>query len=976
MGLYRLARAAGPAQVEDAIRTLSQAAAEDPGRAAVFADLAAAWFVRYQMDGDPAGLTACLEFSRRALGVAPDDLGAWFNQSLALSALPLPEEAEASWLAYLDRETDAAWRAEAEERLGAVRALSTASPPPTLDDLLTLAEVGDEGALGEALGRLPQGGPRELGEEFFPRWAGAVLAGETAEAGRLAAAGAALGRAVGARTGDLLALQAVVQLGGAAPERQRALAAAVLLLAEGREAYRQRETERAITLLGRARAAVGEAGSPLVHEATFYRAVALYWGGDGAGDEALHSLAAELRDAPYPHLRGHLQWMLGLRAEELGDLATAEEHYALAAELFADCGSPELEAWMWASRAGLELTAGNAAGAWRHLGDALSRLAPFPHSSRLAPTLNLASDLARGSGWPRAAVFFGDLSLAASIAARERGEAGPSALVTAWRGHAELSLAVGDVERAVTDLETARSWLEQLRDETARNRAAARLLETAARLGELGALRFGAEGGEAVAPEPGIEALSAAITYQEATGGWVLLPELLAARAGRFEESSRPEEAIGDLFAALAWLERREISREAPAEHAAYLASAWRISGRLAALLVDQRGDYRAALDAVERWRNLTVGPRRVTGAGSVAVANLAANGDGIRARLPAGTVVLTTLALEDRLFLWLLDGDEIRFRQQPVGAEEIRGALAEVLRDLRRGRPGGGLRERLGWLYEVLIAPFRGPVAEARRLVLVADSSLGPIPLAALWDGAAGRFLIETHTLALAPDVGRAAAPPAGTGTPVAAEMLFLGDPAFDPALFPRLYRLPASGREVRELARLHPGSQLLSGAEATKAALLAALPGRRLLHLSTHGLLYPDSPRLSGLVLARDDGAPGAGLLQPAEVRRLDLSAVELVVLAACDSAAAPEQVAGGVLDLAHPFLTAGAGRVLATLWPVKDEPTRRLMLRFHALHADGLPPEEALQQAQLEVLAASGGSPRGMPEWVPFVVMLGGV
>jgi CHAT domain-containing protein len=89
------------------------------------------------------------------------------------------------------------------------------------------------------------------------------------------------------------------------------------------------------------------------------------------------------------------------------------------------------------------------------------------------------------------------------------------------------------------------------------------------------------------------------------------------------------------------------------------------------------------------------------------------------------------------------------------------------------------------------------------------------------------------------------------------------------------------------------------------------------------------------------------------------LDLSAVRLVVLSACqtgliDVQKVPEEFIG----LPAGFLQAGVPGVVGSLWPVNDLSTALLMIRFYEYHLRGdirtgkgpMPPAWALRKAQL--------------------------
>jgi CHAT domain-containing protein len=151
-----------------------------------------------------------------------------------------------------------------------------------------------------------------------------------------------------------------------------------------------------------------------------------------------------------------------------------------------------------------------------------------------------------------------------------------------------------------------------------------------------------------------------------------------------------------------------------------------------------------------------------------------------------------------------------------------------------------------------------------------------------------------------------------------------------------------------------------LLLGAEATEAGVRAGVKGKRFVHIATHGFaredllagLYSrkieeawtsadrerqlavghDPMLLSGLAMAGANPREGAlgddGILTALEASYLDLDGVELVTLSACKTARGTAESGEGVLGLVSGFQMAGARHVIASLWKVDDEATRRLM------------------------------------------------
>jgi CHAT domain len=159
---------------------------------------------------------------------------------------------------------------------------------------------------------------------------------------------------------------------------------------------------------------------------------------------------------------------------------------------------------------------------------------------------------------------------------------------------------------------------------------------------------------------------------------------------------------------------------------------------------------------------------------------------------------------------------------------------------------------------------------------------------------------------------------------------------------------RLRHSTAEVNALAPLYDGAAVLSGRSATAAAALAALDGASLAHLACHGRFRADSPLFSSLELAD-------GPLNVYELQRLRRPP-ELVVLSACDLAISGVHPGDELLGLAAALLGLGTRTIVASVVPVPDLSTKRLMLAFHRELLAGSRPAAALARVQRDPAAAT--------------------
>jgi CHAT domain-containing protein len=169
------------------------------------------------------------------------------------------------------------------------------------------------------------------------------------------------------------------------------------------------------------------------------------------------------------------------------------------------------------------------------------------------------------------------------------------------------------------------------------------------------------------------------------------------------------------------------------------------------------------------------------------------------------------------------------------------------------------------------------------------------------------------------------------------------------------RFDRLIFTRREAEAIRALAGGTDALVALDfdANRArALQSDLQQYRIVHFATHGLLNSVHADLSGLVLSLVDreGRPQDGFLRSQDIYNLRLGA-ELVVLSACQTALGEEIRGEGLISLVRGFMYAGAPRVIASLWNVRDDATAALMRRFYAgVIRDGLSPAAALRADQV--------------------------
>ena len=340
-----------------------------------------------------------------------------------------------------------------------------------------------------------------------------------------------------------------------------------------------------------------------------------------------------------------------------------------------------------------------------------------------------------------------------------------------------------------------------------------------------------------------------------------------------------------------------------------------------------------------------------------------------LRRTLHPDEAVLEYLVGSNRVLLLVVRSNAVRVFRPPIAPANLEARVRLVRGLLGTTSDGQRARAVLEGLHEALVAPAArsGALDGARRLVVVPHGVLAYLPFAALRDAVTGRYVAQDRAVILASSAAsvvalRRGVPRSGTGS----EAIGLA------ALAPLPDELPATRLEVAAVGRAVRRVRTLVGARATEAAVREALAEGRIVHLATHGVLNARNPLFTRLALRPDRRGPSDGQLELHELLGLQVRS-PLVFLSGCETALGPAGAVGFVpgddyLSLAQAFLYAGAGNVIATLWPVEDEGAAAFAERFYRALAR-LAPAEAVAAAQRQMLA----DPRfAAPyHWAPYVL-----
>lgn len=354
------------------------------------------------------------------------------------------------------------------------------------------------------------------------------------------------------------------------------------------------------------------------------------------------------------------------------------------------------------------------------------------------------------------------------------------------------------------------------------------------------------------------------------------------------------------------------------------------------------------------------------------------------RPALPPGTAHLQYFVRDARLDILVTTAGGAFRHSVPVQRIDLnrrthawRAALTNPAADAL-----AGARE----FHALLVQPVQARLGGIRELRVSLDGALRYLPMAALHDGQ--RYLTQRYRIVMDDGVVARAGGPATQQAPSSGSsglhLAAFGRTAPDAAHA----ALPGVDAELKTVAGLAVGQgpaavRVLQDAAFTAQALqdtLAAAPN--VVHIASHFHLAAAEEESSYLLLGDGQRLPLSRLAQ------MPWDRVRLVLLSACDSAVGDTSRHGREFNgLAGVLRQAGAGNVLASLWPIADASTASFMREFYrpmatAPETDGrvarqrtgaarpIPEPSWLSQAQRRWLARHASGAQAHPyHWAAF-------
>ena len=378
-----------------------------------------------------------------------------------------------------------------------------------------------------------------------------------------------------------------------------------------------------------------------------------------------------------------------------------------------------------------------------------------------------------------------------------------------------------------------------------------------------------------------------------------------------------------------------------------------------------------------------------------------------------------TEFEIFDMLFTYIIDDSSYYWTFSEKDTSILRGniqdlkTLAKVyhytLKNIsNRQNNNIQLNEISKSLYNLLLRELPESIEQKKRWIFVLDPILMNFPIETLTDST-GTYLVEKYDISYVPSLTVLSLLQQREYNNDEDHLLAFGGPEYNSVTFEEVsqdeidhmfnlrsinsklsYRdiygslgyynwneLPGSLKEVNDIIKYFPQHKLFTGDDVNEENLKSLsnsgeLADYNLLHFATHGLIIPDIPKLSALVLSQNDQEDNVedGYLTIDEISTLKLKA-DFVNLSACETGLGKVYAGEGVVGMTHAFIIAGANGLGVSLWPVSDNSTAIFMNSLYEKIANDVSYYSAFSQTKREFISGKYGEKYKDPYyWAPFV------
>jgi CHAT domain-containing protein len=906
---------------DDAAQSLLAASREQPANARYLSDVAAVQLERARLGLRPDDLPRALAAADRARRLDPSLKEAWFNRALAASALSLRVEANAAWTEYLKRDNASPWATEARARLAD---LAKATPLNAWSGIEGRLELAIDATTADAAVRTQVTEARILLEATLARWAGSVSVGRDGSAdlnrARLLADAFLRG------TGDALyrdTVAAIDRAGARSDGAARVLAQAHQAYATAAAIYADDRYLEAAEGLAQSKKALTAAGSPFAIRSSLDLATVDYVRNrHGDAMAALDAVLSIARTHGYLGAAARAHWVHGLIAFAQGRMPDARSAYEDMLAGFQRMSDGEQVATAHNLLATLFFYLGDEAQAWQHHPEALRGL-EISRSPKLRHVVLSSAATSARQGSPEAA-----LAIQEEVVRNAERWGRPAALAEAFALRASLHYDAGQVSAAQADITAARQQLAQSSDAAFAERV------------EVGVLGTESDLLRQANPAAAAAAAARAIAILENRGDRSRLApmELRLAKAnivwGRVEEAER---ALANGIKAF------EAEHLALSDEARLLTAdaSWELFSTSVQLAIHKQ-DLERAFALAERGRMRSLGEAKRFPATRTL--------QGVQSSLDPDEAIVALNQFDDRLAVWVIRKSKADVFMRPIRRVDAQRLVARQQNEIWQSSPQAtGSRD----LYNEIWRPAAVSLAGVKHVVFVPDATYANVAFAAMWDGAARRYLVENVSLAVAPSVNAYAELRSTRALSSSGEPLVFGGAA------------PKAVAEARAIGAVYDRAAVVTGADATRSRFLADT-NHAVIHLAVPVATSRSNPLLSQIRISDEPGKRHSGTILGRDIAAWSLPHTRLVVV---DEVERDEADRGeGTLSMARAFVAAGVPAVLATLPGADETATRDLMIGFHREMSKGMSAEQALTTVQRKAIQENG---RRLGAWTALVI-----
>lgn len=363
---------------------------------------------------------------------------------------------------------------------------------------------------------------------------------------------------------------------------------------------------------------------------------------------------------------------------------------------------------------------------------------------------------------------------------------------------------------------------------------------------------------------------------------------------------------------------------------------------------------------------------------------------------LKSGQLMLQYFQADSILYLISVSNQGSGMEAIPIN-DRLRNELSSLLMQVARGgdpaNPSASFREfcrSSAYLYSRLVLPaLRGPAGvhgKIDQILVIPDNMLASLPFEVLLteelvseeiDYRNLPYLIKSIRVSYAYSAQLLHRSTSGKRGYAVKPILAMSFSAVDEMASETRGRafgreLPHSAAELRSIAAHMKRGHYYAGSKATESVFWEKIGEAGLLHLAVHGIADTVNALNSHLEFRDAGDSSHDGYLYAYELYDLDLSALRLAVLSACETGIGRQIGGEGIFSMARAFAYAGCPALVMSLWKVSDLATARLMDTFYLNISRGKGAAESLHQAKIRFLETSDEYVAHPVNWAAFIAL----